>query len=126
MAGPMAPTPADQLEPGAPTSDSATDPMMTEPPAGKVLFTVMDNGDGSFTLQDGDEPESVEGGEIVEGEPSGESFDDPGALLKAILGKIETAMSGEEGSADENFDAGFTGKDAGAPMKKPMSPAEKF
>ncbi len=94
-----------------------------------VLATIMQNPDGTFQLTKGDEPEpGAEGGaEGDAGAAQGQSFDAPGPLLKAVLDIIQGAQNAGEGSADDNFQKGFTGGSAPtpAPAKGP-GPAERY
>jgi len=76
-----------------------------------ALCTIMNNGDGTFTLIAGER--SAE--EPVEGEmtaPEGETFGGPGPLLKAVLDMIKAAEQDAGGGASANFNAGFEGKAA--------------
>ena len=118
MADPAAP-PMDDMAGGA--------PMMAEeaPEAqGTVLCTIFLNTDGSLTLIEGDEPESMHGGEeMAEGEgaeqvPS-QSFDSVGPLLKAVLDIVQTAQDGGESGADQ-MRAGYADDEAAAPAAPAM------
>ncbi len=115
---------ADPMMPGG---DMATPGASEDAPAAAgptVLATIMQNPDGSFQLTKGDEPEPGEGDE---GATPGQSYDSPGPLLKAVLDIIQGAQSAGEGSAEDNFQAGFKGGSAGTPMAAPaMGPAERY
>ncbi len=109
---------ADPMMPG---SDMAAPPDADAPAAAgpTVLATIMQNADGSFQLTKGDEAEPGEG---AEGASPGQSFDSPGQLLKAVLDIIQGAQNAGEGSAEDNFQKGFSGDKA--PMaKSPAGPA---
>lgn len=96
------------------------------------LLTVFKEADGTYSLVKGDDPDTgiddigaadsgVDAGAgAVEGEdidqPGRQTFDSPGALLKAILDILnedEAAAGGEEGTADEQFEAGFGAPEPG-------------
>ena len=104
-------------------TDAAPEDTDSEP---TVLLTVLDNGDGTFKLVEGDENEAIHDEDMApegaEPEQPGEDFDSPGPLLKAILDIIEKAQNGGEGTGEANFQAGFSGEDVGASTKKPMAP----
>ena len=115
-----------------------------------VLLTVMDNHDGTYTLIEGDEDhgdddEDMEPGEGDgeggddesdsdtgadasdggdEGEPQGQTFDNPGALLKGILDILKKSEDEGGGSADDNFQAGFAGGADASPPKPAL--AQKY
>lgn len=88
-----------------------------EPPqaaAPQVIATILKNGDGTYQLISGDEPEEGEegpegapgaGGEGEEPQSQGESFDSVGALLKGVLDLVK--QSDEGGSGDQGGDADF-------------------
>lgn len=105
-----------------------------------VLCTIMDNGDGTYTLIAGDEPEgdtsmgadasagaddegaddSTDAGVAQAGmapaeggSPSpaaGKTYSTPGALLKGVLDLVKQAEEANPSSEDSGFDEGFTGK----------------
>lgn len=114
-----------------------------------VLCTIMSNGDGTYTLTEGDEDDDSDdsdsgagasggagdmgddsgagaddagSGEGAEGmppaaggvaaAPKGQTFDSPGPLLKAVLELLKADEEKSGGSADDNFNAGFSGSDA--------------
>ena len=121
------PMATDEIDAGG-DAGTATDDAASGP---KVLLTVMSNGDGTYQLVQGDEQEAGEGsgepsgdmgagGEETGGADQGESYDDPGKLLKAILDIVKADMenSSGEGSPQQQFAAGFAG-DTGA-AKPPM------
>lgn len=131
MADPTAPMPADDpasapADGSAPADDSGAGPT--------VLCTVLDNGDGTYTLVQGDESDTgagasappdagampAPGGDMgaPPAGPQGQSFDSVGALLKGILDLVKAAQdSGPDGSAESNFSAGFDGGSAASPTK---------
>jgi hypothetical protein len=113
-----------------------------------VLLTVMDDGDGTFTLYQGDEPEGgeaaggAEGGgeegaegaeEPAEGADEGEGgmgagtggkqYDSVGALMKGIFDVLNNAAA-SSGDAQSNFEAGFSG--SSAPTPKMPAAAQKY
>lgn len=87
-----------------------------------VLFTVCKEPDGTYRLIQGDEDDADAGGDATddavgtEDEDTGKVYDSPGALLKAILDILneDGAAAGEEGSSEDQFQAGF-GADGGVP-----------
>lgn len=124
MGSATAPVPASTPAPGDDTAlleEDDADPVDDSQP--RVLCTIMDNRDGTFTLTKGDEGEAggedALSGEASEGmppaaggvaaQPKGESFDAPGPLLKAVLDILKDAEEQAGGSADANFNAGFEG-----------------
>lgn len=127
MADPTAtPMPDPAMSPAA----GAADPGADDSGGGQsVLLTVLDNGDGSYTLIEGDENDAgaaaAAGPEAGAGaEPQGQSFDSPGALLKGILDllKAHEASASGEGTADDNFDAGYAGGSGASSGLKPAAP----
>lgn len=115
MVGPAAPMPDDPNDIPAPGGeDDAAQPT--------VLLTVMDNGDGSYTLFKGDEPEPGEGaapttggaGESEDGgvmpmggsdaEPAGQTFDSASSLLKGIF----DILNGGGDDGDSDMEAGYS------------------
>lgn len=128
MANPPVSVPTDDPE-AAPDDGAGEGP--AEP---TVLCTVLMNADGTFQLIKGDEPEGGEGeqpaagagedgaGEAAEPAAKGEAYDSPGSLLKAILDILKDAQSNGEGSADENFAAGYAGGSGASPARTPMAP----
>ena len=102
---------------------------------GKVLLTVLDNGDGTYTLIHGDEDEGGDeggaegsddqGAEEGDGDESGperETFQSVGALMKGILDCVNEHESGAKGSEQDNFQAGFDGGSDASEQK----PAQKY
>lgn len=91
-----------------------------------VLCTILLGSDGSFILQQGDEPEGDD-----MGAPGGDAaskpqtFSDIGPTLKAVMTVLEKAQAGGAGSSQSNFDAGFTGGSDASPAKS-MAPAPKY
>lgn len=133
---PDAPMAADTgTDPSAPADTGAADAGPT------VLLTVMDLHDGTYSLIQGDEDEAGEGDDASAaaapadgsapapdaGASSGQTFDSVGSLLKAILDLLKTheeSASGD-GSAQDNFDAGFSGGSSASPPKSPAL-AQKY
>lgn len=120
------PDPADD-QTDAPAPEDAGDDTASGP---TVLCTVMSNGDGTYTLQAGDEPETGDTGEGAGGEmdggdsaSAGTTYDTPGALLKGVLDIVQADMdqNGGEGSADENFKSGYDGGSSASPSKPAMT-----
>lgn len=102
-------------------------------PQPEVVCTVMCNPDGTYTLISGDEPDQAAAGAAAQGGdmgeaadlegPPGEQFDSVGSLLKGVLEIVKTyeANKSGEGSADDNFNAGYTGGSAASPMKPSLA-----
>jgi hypothetical protein len=114
-----------------------------------VLCTILANDDGSYSLIAGDEDDTSGagnagapiGGDTASttnppgasanmggGSPQGQSFDSPGALLKAVLDLLkahESSASGQ-GSDEDNFSAGYSGGAGGAPTSKQPAAAMKY
>lgn len=82
-----------------------------------VLCTVMLNKDGSYTIINGDEPEDGEGLAAPEGAspaeggtpalPEGQTFENEGQALKAILDLMRGATGGTDDGAQSSFEDGF-------------------
>lgn len=136
MADPkMAPKPDmdDETDPAAgaaPAGDMGAD--AADGDQGQVLCTVLKNPDGGYTLVAGDEDDGGEGGEAPEAgadmggdmgaaKPEGQTFSEPGALLKGILDLLNKDQEAGAGPAQGHFEAGFTGDSAPTP-KKAMPP----
>lgn len=109
--------------------------------SGTVLLTVTKMPDGTYQLVQGDEDEGDEGdaGEGAddtgaaaaaggdtsdtdtdagaEDEPQPQSFDSKGALMKGILDILNEDEAGSSGSAQRNFDAGFSGDSSATPKQ---------
>lgn len=106
----------------APT-DGASDP--------KVLLTVLDNGDGTFQLVEGDEDDGdASGAGAAPGDMSGgasaqqgTTYDSLGALLKGVMDCVKKAQSGGDGTDEANFNDGFTGGSNASPAKPPAPAA---
>ena len=121
-----APMPADPMMGGAPPADDMGAAPMA-PAEGEeqaqVLCTIVMNADGTLGLFEGDEPESMHGGEeMAEGEDMGaeaQTFDSVGPLLKAVLDVVQTAMDGGESGADQ-MRQGYAGDEAAAPAAPAM------
>lgn len=150
MADPTAPMPAadsasEPVDGSAPADDSGAGPT--------VLCTILDNGDGTWTLAvPGGDDESAEGdagdgagmaggdasgagaapavggldageGSASGGAPQGQTFDSPGALLKGVLTLLNDtqAKASGDGTADDNFSAGFSGGSAASPPKQTLA-----
>lgn len=114
--------------PAAPAPDAGAAPAPAADDAapgaggGTVLCTVMSNGDGTYTLVKGDEEDAGVGGEAA---PAGQTFDSPGALLKGILEIVQDSESAGEGSADDNFDAGYV-SEGGEPTPPAGAAGKKY
>lgn len=102
----------------------------------KVVLTVLENGDGTYTLVHGDESDGEDGGAEPEGadqgdeaegeqaegaedEPKRESFESVPTLMKGILECLNQHEDGTKGSEQDNFQAGFDG-DESASAKPPQ------
>lgn len=120
-----------------PTAGAAPDPA----PAGdNVVVTICSNGDGSYTVYPGDEPDSDAGdmstddagamgaagdaaaSPSAQGQPAGSV----GEALKIAMTILQSDASsqGGPGSADSQFAAGFSGSQAPTPASS--SPAQKY
>ena len=116
----MARAPAPVVEEEVAAADDAAmvagaEEMAAEEPV--VVATILKAADGSLILESGDEPEAVEGAEIVEGAPTGETFtadeDGIGRLMVAVLNLVDPENpEGEQAKA--NFQEGFGGGPAPA------------
>lgn len=122
MSDPGAPMPADDAGADMPAAGD-------DAPASKVLCTVMDNGDGSFSLTEGDEPDAgdtavpTDGGDPAA--PAAQTYDSVGALLKAVLDCVKKAQDGGEGG-EQAFTAGFDGGSNASPAKAPPAAPPKY
>lgn len=100
-----------------------------------VVCTIVDNGDGSYTVYSGDEPAGDTGdmsdddagamgpaGDMAA--PAGQHTDGAGPTLKAVMDilKAHEASSGGQGTADQQFAAGFAGPGAGGAAGGPPGP----
>lgn len=148
-AGAAAPSPmpiAPQVQNDPPVAPSETDdPGMeddSDDAGSNVLCTVLDNGDGTYTLVAGDEDDA--GGDALgaagaaagggapgampgspddagTGAPKGQTFSSPGELLKGILDLMNNKSAPDDTQADSDLNAGFTGgSNMKAPPSKPM------
>jgi hypothetical protein len=85
----------------------------------RVLFTVMVDEEGKYTLVTGDEEDEEDGLAAPEGAgpaeggtpamPEGQQFDEIGPLLKACLDLLRGSGGGEADSGQADFEAGFGG-----------------
>lgn len=107
------PVPADPMMPAGDDAALADDMSMEEGPAGRVIATIMQNDDGTWSLQTGDEPEPMPEGdapaEAMEPAPA-QTFDNKGRLMKAILDLLDESEGGGEA---EGFASAFKGEAAG-------------
>lgn len=104
--------------PAAPADDMAGEEP-TEEGEPEVVATILKNSDGTYTLQAGDEPEDETGAPM--GEPTGDTFDTPQALVRGLIGLLEGG-SGAEEAFGEGFKGGRGADMGGAPAgpKPPM------
>lgn len=116
-------------DPASPMPDAGATPPDTAAPAPadganepKVLLTVLDNGDGSFTLREGDGPGEPAEGAADAAQPTSTSYDSVGALLKGVLDCVKKAQEGGDGTDDANFTAGYDGGSNASPPKAPPTP----
>ena len=132
-----APAPADDTSGDTSAADDTAAPADGTSTDQNVLCTVVSNGDGSFTVYAGDEPDEAE--ESAEGAPAGgaaapdeedqgKQCASVGAALKAVLDilKEAEASSGAEGSSQDQFSAGFDGGSSASPAKSKSSLAQKY
>lgn len=145
MAGPSAlsagasPPGAMPVAPGGqntpPVAPSELDDAAGDEATSNVLCTILDNGDGTFTLVKGDEEEgapalggageSEDGGVMPmggdAGAPQGQTFNSPGELLKGVLDLLNEKSAPDDAMADNDLNAGFKGGSGmTAPPPKPM------
>jgi len=110
--------PADDMADEAAPDDAAMAPAdeATEPGDEDVLFTVVKESDGTYSLIKGDEEDASgmdTAGSADMAEPAADdnkqNFDSPGPLLKAILDMLKEDMSsaGAPGGAEDQFQGGF-------------------
>ena len=122
-AAPMpAPYPAAGAAP-APDDDSAGPD--AEDASDQVVCTITSNGDGSFTVYAGDEPDAGGAGPDAAASPdasaAGKQCPTVGAALKAtmdVLKEAESASGGDAGSSSDQFNAGFEGGSSASPPKQ--------
>lgn len=100
---PMAPSPPDQMEPVAPGAEAPQ----------TVIATILANEDGTYTIQKG-------GAE--DGGAGSDTFKDLGEMLKGVLDLCRAHEGGTGGGAEDNFAAGFEGKEAPIDKKAPPAP----
>lgn len=112
-------TPMDDADAGAPPADD-------EAGDENVLFTVMLEADGTYSLVKGDE-EDADGADTAgsAGPEDKQSFDSIGALLKGILDLLKESESsmGATGGSEDQFQSGF---DASAPPAPAAPMAQKY
>lgn len=124
----MPPMPA--AAPDMPMDDTAPAPGADDmgDQSGQVLCTVLKNPDGGYTLMAGDEedggaspPEAggEMGGDMAPAKPEGQTFSEPGALLKAVLDILTKDQESGSGPAQGHFEAGYSGDSAPTPKKAP-------
>lgn len=128
MADPAMTTPPPDADDGAdPGAAAPANDMGDGDDQGTVLCTIMKNADGGYTLIPGDEDDGGEGGEEgaapagadMGAKPEGQTFSDPGQLLKAVLDVLNKDAEQSGGGAQSNFEAGFSGDQAATPKKMP-------
>lgn len=103
---------------GAPMADAPMEEDAAEP---EVVATILKNADGSYTLQKGDEPEEDLGAApgAPPAEPTSEDFPDASALMRGLMGLLESTSGAEEafvGAGKGDMGA----PPAGGPPKPPM------
>lgn len=136
MADPkMPPKPAmddEDDDTGAPDAGGADDMGGEgEDQSAQVICTVLKNADGSYTVTEGDEDEGGEGapedgaegaapgGEGEAGGDYGQTFHEPGQVLKAVLDCLQKDQEASGGSPQSHFEAGFNDDNAPTPKKAP-------
>lgn len=104
---------------GAPAPDDTGDDDQDQGGRPNIICSIADNGDGTFTVYQGDEPDEDEGaGESQQdmelGAPSaadqgGQHADSIGAALKMVMNILQESASsqGAPGSSESQFQAGF-------------------
>ena len=110
---------------GAPPDAAGADDEAGEGAEPPVLFTVMGDPAGPYTLVKGDEDEAGEGGDAGAGgappadmdNAEGQTFDTPQELMKAIMGLLNN-----QGGAEASFAKGFKGEDNPTAAKPDMPP----
>lgn len=132
MADPAMTAPPPDADEGAdPGSAAPANDMDQGDDQGMVLCTIMKNPDGGYTLIPGDEDDGGEGGDQAAGgdemggdqgaKPEGQTFSDPGELLKGVLDILNKDAEASGGGSQANFEAGFSGDNSPTP-KKAMPP----
>jgi len=111
----------------------AADPgatMMDDSAGGEdVVVTICANGDGSYTVYAGDEPDAAEGGDMTGddmGPPAGvagQPADSVGAALKLAMDIMRERESSSGAGADSQLAAGFSADRAPTPVS---GPAQKY
>lgn len=136
MSATMAAPPPDMAMPTDDTDASDADD--------NVVVTICKNGDGSYTVYSGDEPEGGDEADMSEDDagamgsageapapdggapaPQGQPADSIGAALKIALDIMNSDKSSEgaPGNANDQFNAGFSAPQAPTPA---MGPAQKY
>lgn len=134
-----APTPPAAAAGGMPGADPSADPTTSPDASSDVLVTICGNGDGSYTVYAGDEPDASSGdmsdddadamggaGDAAATPPAqGQPATSIGAALKAALDILQSDASsqGAPGSADDQFSAGFSASKSPTPAS---GPTQKF
>lgn len=125
-----APMPDDPNDVAPPADDAGTDADAggDDPGEEDVLLTVCKEPDGTYSLIKGDEQDADgadAAGSATEEGSGKQTFDSPGALLKAILDILKEDMEsgGGDGSSGDQFQAGF---DENAPPKPAMPVPQKY
>lgn len=116
----MSQTMAQPAAPGGAAPAPAPDDTDQGDQSGQVLATIVDNGDGTYTVYQGDEPDGSDQDEGASeddadiGAPSpadqgGQHADSIGAMLKIVMEIAREASSsqGAPGSSESQFQAGF-------------------
>lgn len=114
--------------PAGPAAPPA-DPMAGAGPDSNVVCTITSNGDGTFTVYAGDEPEEGDGGDMsgddvgamggAGDQSAGQPASSVGAALKLVMGILQEATSGGPGGAEDQFSSGFGGGGGTMPQKYP-------
>jgi hypothetical protein len=131
----MPPMPAKAAPPADMTDDTDTDTAAApgaddvggDDQSGQVLCTVLKNPDGGYTLLAGDEEDAsagpaegdMSGGDIAPAKPEGQTFSEPGQLLKGILDLLNKDAEASGGTAQSHFEGGFNDDAPPTPKKPP-------
>lgn len=127
-----APMPADDgTDPAGGADDMGTgDEADSGDQSDQVLCTILKSPDGGYKLVPGDEDDGGDGGEMPPGggdelsgdvaaKPEGQTFSEPGALLKGVLDLLNKDAEASGGTNQSHFESGFGGDNASAPKKQP-------
>lgn len=120
MSASMTPPPADPASPAPDMGGGAQGP--------NVVVTIVANGDGTFMVYPGDEPEGAEPGDASQDDvdamgpggdqPAGQSADSVGAALKIAMDILQAGASGGGGAEASFMAAG--GPPGGAAPPAPL------